>query len=95
MTNSYFVLTKEKPRLQKLRNLLEMNLYCGKAYDQNNDANKVKHRFFWLSALILFKELFFNLIKKYYMKDFLELIQSSEDEIYNYLNYIEAFQIDG
>lgn len=29
------------------------------------------------------------------MKDFLEFIQSSEEEIYNYLNYIEAYQIDG
>lgn len=41
MTNSYFVLAKEKPKLQKLKNLLEMNLYCGKAYEQNNDATKV------------------------------------------------------
>jgi len=41
MTNSYFELAKEKPRLQKLKNLLEMNLFCGKAADMNNDAKKV------------------------------------------------------
>ena len=41
MSNSYFELTKEKPKLQKLRNLLEMNLFCGRAADQNNDAKKV------------------------------------------------------
>lgn len=29
------------------------------------------------------------------MKDFLEIIQSSEEEIYSYLNYIEAYKIDG
>lgn len=29
------------------------------------------------------------------MNDFLEIIQGSEEEIYAYLNYIEAFQIDG
>jgi hypothetical protein len=41
MTNSYFELAKEKPKLQKLRNLLEMNFYCGKSSDMNNDARKV------------------------------------------------------
>ncbi len=41
MTNSYFVMQKEKPRLSKLRNLLEMNFYCGKALDDNSDAVKV------------------------------------------------------
>ena len=41
MTNSYFALTKEKPKLQKLKNLLEMNLYMGKALDQNIDAKRV------------------------------------------------------
>jgi hypothetical protein len=34
-------MVKEKPKLLKLRNLLEMNLYCGKAVDQNSDAAKV------------------------------------------------------
>ncbi len=29
------------------------------------------------------------------MTDFLDMIQSSETEIYNYLNFIEAYQIDG
>jgi hypothetical protein len=33
--------------------------------------------------------------KKYAIDDFLELIQASEDQIYKYLNYIEAFNIDG
>ena len=33
--------------------------------------------------------------KKYCIDDFLDLIQSSETEIYNYLNYLEAFNIDG
>ena len=41
MTNSYFELTKEKPKLQKLKNLLEMNLFSGKVADMNNDAKKV------------------------------------------------------
>jgi hypothetical protein len=41
MTNSYFVMQKEKPRLSKLRNLLEMNFYCGKALDDNSDAVRV------------------------------------------------------
>jgi hypothetical protein len=44
MTNCYFSLTKEKPKLQKLKNLLEMNLYMGKALDQNIDAKRVKYR---------------------------------------------------
>ena len=42
MTNSYFVIAKEKPKLQKLKNILEMNLYCGKALEVNNNAKKVK-----------------------------------------------------
>jgi len=71
MTNSYFTMSQDKPRLHKLKNLLEMNLYFGKAIDQNSES------------------------KKYGIKDLLEIIQSSEEEIYNYLNYIEAFQIDG
>ncbi len=29
------------------------------------------------------------------MSDFLEMIQSSEEEIYSYLNYIEAYKIEG
>ena len=29
------------------------------------------------------------------MSDLLNIIQSSEDEMYNYLNYIEAYKIDG
>lgn len=29
------------------------------------------------------------------MADFLEIIQSSEEEIYDYLNYIEAYKING
>ena len=40
MSNSYFVLEKDRPKLQKLRNLLEMNLYVGKSADEN-DAKKV------------------------------------------------------
>lgn len=71
MTSSYFVLEKVKPKLQKLRNLLEMNFYCGKSMEENNDA------------------------EKYTITDFLNIIQSSEEEIYNYLNYIEAYKIDG
>lgn len=45
MTNSYFILNKEKPKLQKLKNLLEMNLYMGKAIDQNSDAKRVRQQF--------------------------------------------------
>jgi hypothetical protein len=71
MSNSYFELVKEKPKMQKLRNLLEMNLFCGKAIDKNSDANK------------------------YTIRDLLDQIQSSEDEIYTYLKYIEAYKIDG
>ena len=43
MSNCYFVLEKEKPKFQKLRNLLETNLYLGPAMDRNNDAKKVLH----------------------------------------------------
>ncbi|CAF0865449.1 unnamed protein product [Brachionus calyciflorus] len=70
MTNSYFIMAKEKPKVQKIKNLLELNLYSGKAYEQNE-------------------------AKKFTMNDFLDQIQSSEDEIYSYLNFIKAFQIDG
>lgn len=41
MTNCYFALSKEKPRLQKLKNLLELNLYMGRSIDQNSDAKRV------------------------------------------------------
>ena len=47
MTNSYFELAKEKPKLQKLRNLLDMNLFCGRAIDQNSDAVKVFLLYFY------------------------------------------------
>lgn len=70
MTNSYFLMAKEKPKLQKIKNLLELNLYCGKAYEQNN-------------------------AQKYSINHFLDFIQASEEEVYNYLNFIQAFQIDG
>jgi sister chromatid cohesion protein DCC1 len=70
MTNSYFMMAKEKPKLQKIKNLLELNLYSGRAYEQSE-------------------------AKKFTINDFLDLIQASEAEIYNYLNYIQAFQIDG
>lgn len=70
MSNSYFLMAKEKPKLQKIKNLLELNLYSGKAYEENNS-------------------------QKYTIDDFLDCIQASEDEIYHYLNFIQAFQIDG
>jgi len=73
MSNTYYTLTREKPRLAKLKNLLEMNLYFGKATDENSSEDT----------------------KKYRINDLLEIIQGSEEEIYTYLNYIEAFQIDG
>jgi hypothetical protein len=41
MTNSYFTMSKEKPKLLKLKNLLEMNMYMGKVFDASNDAVKV------------------------------------------------------
>jgi hypothetical protein len=41
MSNTYFTMVKERPRLQKLRNLLELNFYSGKAIDQNSNAQKV------------------------------------------------------
>jgi sister chromatid cohesion protein DCC1 len=71
MTSSYFTLVEEKPKLSKIKNLLEMNLFSGRAYDANSDA------------------------KKYTIYDLLDVIQSSEEEIYKYLNFIEAFQIEG
>ncbi len=59
MTNSYFVLEKEKPKMQKLKNLLEMNLYMGQIYDRNNDAKKV----YLLISILVANSLFdFNLI---------------------------------
>jgi hypothetical protein len=41
MTNSYFILEKERPKMQKLKQLLELNLYFGQLADENNDAIKV------------------------------------------------------
>jgi hypothetical protein len=35
MSSCYFTLSQERPHLQKLKNLLEMNLYFGKAVDDN------------------------------------------------------------
>lgn len=71
MTNSYFVMEKERPKMSKLKNLLEMNLFSGIAYDNNSDA------------------------KNYTINDLLSVVQASEEEIYDYLNYIEAYQING
>lgn len=73
MSGSYFTMAVEKPHLQKLKNLLETNLYFGKSIDDNCTTDT----------------------KKYKINDLLEIIQASEEEIYSYLNYIEAFQIDG
>lgn len=70
MTNSYFLMAKEKPKLQKIKNILEMNLYNGKAYEQDT-------------------------AQKYTINNFLEFVQGSEEEIYRYLNFIQAYQIDG
>lgn len=70
MTNSYFLIAKEKPKLQKIKNILEMNLYSGKAYEQNS-------------------------AQKYSINHFLDFVQASEEEIYTYLNFIQAYQIDG
>ena len=42
MANSFFILEKERPKLQKLKNLLELNLYFGEAADENNDTLKVR-----------------------------------------------------
>ena len=56
MTNCYFSLTKEKPKLQKLKNLLEMNLYMGKALDQNIDAKRVYRE---LSRIYILASCFF------------------------------------
>jgi hypothetical protein len=70
MTNTYFELTLAKPKLEKLKYLLELNLFCGKEDECENT-------------------------KKYTVNDFLDVIQSSEDEIYKHLNYIEAFNING
>jgi hypothetical protein len=72
ITSQYFEIKPAKPRTEKLKYLLELNLYSGPANDNNNAG-----------------------AKKYTIDDFLELIQSSEDQIYKYLNYIEAFNIDG
>lgn len=72
MTNCYFALNKEKPKLQKLKNLLEMNLYMGKSMEQQNTD-----------------------VHRYTISDLLSIIQASEEEIYSYLNHIEAFKIDG
>ena len=61
-----------KPIMEKMKYLLELNLYCGVSNENLNEN-----------------------AKKYTVDDFLEIIQASEDEIYKYLNYIEAFNIDG
>ena len=45
MANCYFVIEKERPKLQKLRNLLELNFYCGKAADDSNESVKVNNLF--------------------------------------------------
>ena len=72
MTNTYFEMGPAKPKLERLKYLLELNLYCGRTEDEIDKS-----------------------YKKYTVDDFLDVIQASEDEIYKYLNYIEAFNIDG
>lgn len=72
MTNTYFELSQARPKLAKLKYLLELNLFCGTSNDSLNNASK-----------------------KYTIDDFLNEIQSSETEIYTYLNYLEAYNIDG
>jgi len=72
ISNSYFEIKIMKPIMEKMKYLLELNLYCGVSNENLNEN-----------------------AKKYTVDDFLEIIQSSEDEIYKYLNYIEAFNIDG
>jgi sister chromatid cohesion protein DCC1 len=72
MTSTYFELSQTRPKLTKLKYLLELNLFCGTSNDLLN-----------------------NFSKKYTIDDFLNEIQSSETEIYTYLNYLEAYNIDG
>jgi sister chromatid cohesion protein DCC1 len=71
IADKYFAMEKFKPKLQKLRSLLEMNFYCGQSLDEQSDA------------------------VKYTIHDLLDIIQSSEEEIYNYLNFIEAYKVEG
>ena len=42
MSGCYFTMTVEKPHLQKLKNLLESNLYFGKSIDDNCTSNAKK-----------------------------------------------------
>jgi hypothetical protein len=72
MTSTYFEICNTKPKLEKLKYLLELNLYCGPS-DEESEAST----------------------KQYTIEDFFDIIQASEDEIYKYLNYIEAFNING
>ena len=65
-------MSKTKPKLEKLKYLLELNLYCGPSDEENENSTK-----------------------QYSIEDLLDIIQASEDEIYKYLNYIEAFHING
>lgn len=74
MTNTYYELNLTKPKLEKLKYLLELNLYSGNEGSNEDEQGQAK---------------------KYTIDDFLNIIQASEDEIYNYLNYIEAFNING
>lgn len=41
MTNNFMILEKQRPKLQKLKNLLETNFYLGQMAEENNDAVKV------------------------------------------------------
>ena len=76
MTSMYFEMSATKPKLEKLKYLLELNLYCGRNEDDEDEEGG-------------------NSTKKYTIEDFLDIIQASEDEIYKYLNYIEAFNVNG
>lgn len=40
LSGCYFTLSQQLPHLQKLKNLLEMNLYLGKAIDDNSNETK-------------------------------------------------------
>ena len=51
MSNTYYTLTKEKPRLAKLKNLLEMDLYFGKATDENSSEATKKVMKYFVSSL--------------------------------------------
>lgn len=82
MTNSYFLMAKEKPKLQKIKNLLEYNLYCGKAYELTAQKYTINHflNFIQASEKEVYKYL--NFIQAFKIDNYWRLLD------FKYLNQI-------